>query len=273
MPLSLQAAVSFGLLAAVVTSLGLAAVALRSEWSARQSGLFALAAGGMLITMSLLHIVPEALGAGHGAAKFVLGGFFAGLLLSFAMRTFFHEGASQARAEAFTPLLAVGVHSFFDGVIYSVSFAASFQSGVYASLGLILHEFAEGIIAFAILSRHGFKVKEALVWAFIAAAATTPRGALVSGLFVNGLGAGTITALYALSAGLLIYVATGPMMEPLKEVSPVRAMGSLGAGVVFALAVLALPIHDHGALDNHGHGHDHTEIDFRTPGTLAPPDH
>jgi hypothetical protein len=60
------------------------------------------------------------------------------------------------------------------------------------------------------------------------------------------------------------------MMEPLKEVSPVRAMGSLGAGVVFALAVLALPIHDHGVLDNHGHGHDHTEIDFRTPGTLPP---
>jgi len=270
MPLSFQAAVSFGLIAAVVTSLGLAAVALRSEWSARQSGLFALAAGGMLITLSLLHIVPEALGAGQGAAKFVLGGFFAGLLLSFAMRTFFPESAGQARAEAFTPLLAVGVHSFFDGVIYSVSFAASFQSGVYASLGLIMHEFAEGIIAFAILSRHGFRVREALFWAFIAAAATTPLGALVSGLFVNGLGAGTIAALYAVSAGLLIYVATGPMMEPLKEVSPVRAMGSLGAGVVFALAILALPIHSHRLLDNHDHDHDHTGIDFRAQETLAP---
>ena len=259
MPFSLQASVSFGLLAAVVTSLGLAAVALRSDWSARQSGLFALSAGGMLITMSLLHIVPEALAAGHGAERFVLGGFFAGLLLSFAMRTFFPEGTGQARAQAFTPLLAVGVHSFFDGVIYSVSFAASFQSGVYASLGLILHEFAEGIIAFAILSRHGFKVREALFWAFIAAAATTPLGALVSGLFVSGLGAETVTALYALSAGLLIYVATGPMMEPLKEVAPVRAIASLGAGVVFALAILALPIHNHGVLDNHDHDHGHTD--------------
>ncbi len=265
MPFSLQASVSFGLLAAVVTTLGLAAVAMRSEWSARQSGLFALSAGGMLITMSLLHIVPEALGAWHGTAKFILAGFFGGLLMSFAMRTFFPEGAGQARAEAFTPLLAVGVHSFFDGVIYSVSFAASFQSGVDASLGLILHEFAEGIIAFAILARHGFKVKEALIWAFIAAAATTPLGALVSGLFVNGLGAGTIAALYAVSAGLLIYVATGPMMEPLKEMAPVRAFGALAAGVAFALAVLALPIHDHGALDNHGHDHDHTGIDFSMP--------
>jgi zinc and cadmium transporter len=256
MPFSLQASVSFGLIAAVVTSLGLVAVALRSEWSARQSGLFALSAGGMLITLTLLHIVPEALAAGHGAAKFILTGFGGGLLLSFVTRAFFPEKTGQSRALAFTPLAAVAIHSFFDGVIYSVSFAASFESGVYAALGLIVHEFAEGIIAFAILARHGFKVKEALVWAFFAAAATTPLGALVSGLFVTGLGEGTVIALYAISAGLLIYVATGPMMEPLKEISPGRALGALGAGFAFALAVLALPIHDSGVLDNHGHDHD-----------------
>lgn len=265
MPFSLQASVSFGVLAALVTMLGLAAVATRSEWSARQSGLFALSAAGMLITISLLHIVPEALAALPGAGQFVLGGFFGGLLLTFAMRTFFPEHAGNARALAFTPLLAVAVHSFFDGVIYSVSFAASFQSGVYAALGLILHEFAEGIIAFAILARHGFRVKEALFWAFLAAGATTPLGALVSGLFVNSLGAETIAALYAVSAGLLIYVATGPMMQPLTEVSPARGLGALGAGVVFALAVLALPIHGEGVLDNHDHGHDHA-----VPGALEP---
>lgn len=261
MPLSLQASVSFGLIAALVTSLGLAAVALRSDWSARQSGLFALSAGGMLITLSLLHIIPEVMAAGRNAARFVLAGFFAGLLMSFAMRTFFAEGRTLSRAEAFTPLVAVGIHSFFDGVIYSVSFAASFQSGVYASLGLILHEFAEGIIAFAILSRHRFKVREALLWAFIAAAATTPLGALVSGLFVAGLGTDTLIALYALSAGLLIYVATGPMMKPLDETHPLRALGALAAGAALALLIMALPLHHHGVLGNHDH--DHGTLDFR----------
>lgn len=255
MPISLQASVSFGLIAAFVTTLGLVAVAMRSEWSARQSGLFALAAGGMLITLSLLHVVPESLAAGHDAARFVLGGFFAGLLLSFAVRTFFPEGHSQARAEAITPLLAVGIHSFFDGVIYSVAFAASFSSGVYASLGLIAHEFAEGIIAFAILARHGFRVREALVWAFLAAGATTPLGALVSGFFLTGLGAETIAALYALSAGLLIYVATGPMMKPLTEVTPGRGMAALAAGVIFALIVESLPLPGHDHIDHVGHDH------------------
>jgi ZIP family zinc transporter len=268
MPFSLQASVSFGMLAALVTTLGLAAVATRSEWSARQSGLFALSAAGMLITISLLHIVPEAMSSRKGAGPFLLGGFFAGLLLSFTMRTFFPERPGHSRALAFTPLIAVAIHSFFDGVIYSVSFAASFQSGVYAALGLTLHEFAEGIIAFAILSRHGFRVREALVWAFVAAAATTPLGALVSGLFVSSLGADTIAALYAISAGLLIYVATGPMMQPLIEVSPARGLGALGAGVAFALAILALPIHDHSVPGNHDDGHDHTATGVQAPGPL-----
>jgi zinc and cadmium transporter len=261
MPPSMQASFAFGLIAALVTSAGLAAVASRRDWSARQSGLFALSAGGMLITLSLLHIVPEAVAASPNAARFLLGGFFAGLLLNFGMRTMFPERLGEGRAEAFTPLFAVAVHSFFDGVIYSVSFAASFQSGVYAALGLILHEFAEGIIAFAILARHGFKVREALVWAFLAAAATTPLGALVSGPFVNGLGTETLAALYAMSAGLLVYVATGPMMKPLEEVAPVRALGALGAGVAFALVVMALPIHKHGLLG--GHDHEHGALDFR----------
>ncbi|HAY05330.1 MAG TPA: ZIP family metal transporter [Hyphomonas sp.] len=263
MPISLQASFSFGLIAAVVTSLGLIAVALRSDWSARQSGLFALSAGGMLITLCLLHVVPEALAAGHDAAKFLLGGFFAGLLLSFAVRTFLPEGHNtQARAEAITPLMAVAVHSFFDGVIYSVAFAASFASGVYASVGLIMHEFAEGIIAFAILSRHGFRLREALIWAFLAAGATTPLGALVSGVFVTGLGAETIAALYAVSAGLLIYVATGPMMKPLTEVSPGRGIAALASGIVFALIIETLPLpgHDHQHHQDHADHEDHEHV-------------
>lgn len=253
MPLSLQAPILFGLIAALVTSIGLVAVAIRSEWTARQSGLFSLAAGGMLISLTLLHIVPEALMMDIGAPTFLLAGFFGGLLLSSGIEMVFPEKAG-GRSLALTPVLAVGLHSFLDGVIYSVTFAASFEAGVYASTSLILHEFAEGVIAFAILSRHGFRVKEALLWAFLAAGATTPFGALVSGLFLTGLGPEIVAGLYALSAGLLIYVATGPLMHPLKEEPPVRGILALGAGIGVALLLILLPIHGH---SGHGNAHDH----------------
>ncbi|ABI78496.1 metal cation transporter, zinc (Zn2+)-iron (Fe2+) permease (ZIP) family [Hyphomonas neptunium ATCC 15444] len=254
MPLSLQAPILFGLIAALVTSAGLVAVAIRSDWTARQSGLFSLAAGGMLISLTLLHIAPEAILMSARAPAFLLTGFFGGLLLTSGINALFPEKAG-GRARALTPLLAVGLHSFLDGVIYSVTFAASFESGVYASTSLILHEFAEGVIAFAILARHGFRVREALFWAFLAAGATTPFGALVSGLFLTGLGPEIVAALYALSAGLLIYVATGPLMQPLKEEPPIRGVAALGSGILIALILMILPIHGHGHED-HGHSAD-----------------
>lgn len=272
MPLSLQAPLLFGLLATLVTSIGLFAVAIRSDWTARQSGLFSLAAGGMLITLTMMHILPEALHLGQGVPIFLLGGFFAGLLLTFAIRSLFPERAG-GRAEALTPLLAVAIHSFLDGVIYSVTFAASFESGVYASTSLIMHEFAEGVIAFAILARHGYKVREALLWAFLAAGLTTPLGALVSGLFVSGLGPDVIAALYAISAGLLLYVATGPLMQPLKEEPPLRGMAALGFGMAVALALMVLPIHGHSAYDqDHSHtdGHDHPHFPSDPAGIHRP---
>lgn len=273
MLLSLQAPLLFGLLAALVTSIGLVAVAIRSEWTARQSGLFSLAAGGMLISLTLLHIAPEAIQMSARAPMFMLGGFFGGLLLTSGINSLFPEKAG-GRALALTPLLAVGLHSFLDGVIYSVTFAASFEAGVYASTSLIMHEFAEGVIAFAILSRHGFRVREALFWAFLAAGATTPLGALVSGLFLTGLGPEIVAALYALSAGLLIYVATGPLMQPLKEEPPLRGVAALGAGILIALLLMILPVHGHGhGHEGHDHGSDHEHIHLlRDPSGIHPSD-
>ena len=273
MPLSLQAPLLFGLIAALVTSVGLVAVAMRSEWTARQSGLLSLMAGGMLISLTLLHIAPEALMMNVRAPYFMLAGFFGGLLLSSGINAAFPEKAG-GRALALTPLLAVGLHSFLDGVIYSVTFAASFEGGVYASTSLIMHEFAEGVIAFAILSRHGFRVREALVWAFLAAGATTPLGALVSGLFLTGLGPGVVAALYALSAGLLIYVATGPLMQPLKEEPPLRGVAGLAAGIGVAMLLMLMPLHGHGGHD-HTHdgdhfGHDHGRS-VNDPSGIHPP--
>ena len=138
-------------------------------------------------------------------------------------------------------------------MIYSVTFAASFVSGVYAALGLILHEFPEGVIAFAILRRNGFRNRSAFLIAFGAAAATTPIGALLASPVMIHLGEAAIGQLYALSAGLLLYVATGPLMAPLREEAPSRGLPALAAGVAVAVGLVLAPIHGHG----HEAGHDH----------------
>lgn len=253
---ALQAPLFFGLIAAFVTTLGLIAVALRSDWSLRYANLFGLAAAGMLTAMAFLHILPEAFALSSGAPIWLTLGFFGGLVMHYVIRTVFPEREdSTLPSEAITPIVAIACHSFIDGVVYAVTFAASFSAGVFAAIGLILHEFPEGVIAFAILRRHGVSNRYAFFWAFLAAAATTPFGVLVSGPFMFGLGEETLGALFALSAGLLLFVATGPLMAPLRDVAPARGLASLSAGVAIAVLLLIAPLpgHDH---DHIGHAHD-----------------
>lgn len=256
----LQAPLLFGLIAAFVTTLGLLAVAMRGDWSERYASLFGLAAAGMLVTISFVHIMPKAFDMAPNASAWIAVGFFGGLVLNFLIRSIFPEKPDASMpSEAITPILAIAAHSFIDGIVYSVTFAASFESGVLASLSLILHEFPEGVIAFAILKRHGVSTRSAFVWAFLAAAATTPLGVLVSGPFMLSANEAILGTLFAISAGLLVFVATGPLMAPLRETPPARGLGSVLAGVALAVGIMTLPFghHDH----EHGHaGHSH---DFR----------
>ncbi|WP_321488173.1 ZIP family metal transporter [uncultured Hyphomonas sp.] len=257
---SLQAPLLFGLTAAFITTLGLITVSLRGDWSARHSGLFALAAGGMLVSLTLLHIAPEAFELSTRTPIFLMIGFFGGLILHFGIGAAFPESSDRGQAAAITPLAAVAIHSLLDGMIYSVTFAASFSSGVYAAASLMLHEFPEGVIAFAILRRHSFSNRSAFFWAFLAAAVTTPLGVLVATPFMHGLTTEVIGSLFAVSAGLLLYVATGPLMEPLGEEPPGRSFLALGAGVLLAVLMALVPLHSHahGDLDDHGHDHGPT---------------
>lgn len=261
---SLQAPLFFGLTAAFITSLGLLAVALRADWSARNADLFGLAAGGMLVTLTLLHIAPEAFELTESAPGFILAGFLGGLLLNQSTRLL--QGANtglpaRRPLDALTPLLAIAIHSFIDGVIYSVTFAASFESGVFAAVSLILHEFPEGVIAFAILRAAGVSNRSAFIWAFLAAAATTPLGVAVSGPFMYSVGDDTLGQLFALSAGLLLFVATGPLLAPARVESPVRSLGAVAAGVAVAMAIAFAPIGDHHGHGGHDHNHDHDHHD------------
>ena len=258
---SIQAPLFFGLIAAFVTTIGLLTVALRRDWSERYADLFGLTAAGMLITLAFLHILPEAFSLTTHAPVWLTAGFFGGLVLNFLVHTILPDReVTMLPREAITPILAIAIHSFVDGIVYSVTFAASFSSGVFTALSLILHEFPEGVIAFAILRRHHVSNRVSFIGAFLASALTTPLGVLVSGPFMYGLGSTTIGALFALSAGLLLYVATGPLMAPLKAMPPVRGLVALLAGVGLALVLIRIPLP----------GEPHHHLDAVDPGFEQP---
>lgn len=268
---NIQAPLFFGLIAAFVTSFGLIVVAQKGYWSERHASLFALAAGGMLLTLTITHIAPEAIERSSQSGYLILGGFMVGLVINFVVTAVFGDDDTRtSRASAATPVIAIAIHSFLDGIIYSVTFAASFEAGVFTALSLILHEFPEGVIAFTILRRFGFSNRQSFTYAFLAAAATTPLGVVASGPFVFSLGAQMVGNLFAISAGLLLFVATGPLiMSPLKSQPKLRSLGALGAGIGLALLITLSPLNGHrDAHGSHAPALYHAQF-FETPNKSA----
>ena len=253
----------FALAAASVTTIGLLAVAARSAWSLKYANLFALAAGGMLVSLVILHIAPEALATSARAPLFILIGFFGGLLLHYGLRNMVSGRTGALVLTGVMPVVAIGLHSFLDGAVYTVMFAHSVDMGLRATLALILHEFPEGVIAFALMRGAGASNRTAFVTAFLAAGLTTPLGAAIFLPFSGNLDGDVLGELFALSAGLLLFVGTGPLLAHLETERPVRSFPALAAGIALA-AILSSnhfhgdhPIHSAGEGHCPGDGHDH----------------
>jgi zinc transporter ZupT len=56
-------------------------------------------------------------------------------------------------------MIGIGFHSFIDGLVYSITFTVSIFTGMLAAIGMVLHEFPEGIITYLLLLRGGFSEK------------------------------------------------------------------------------------------------------------------
>ncbi|WP_293607172.1 ZIP family metal transporter [Ponticaulis sp.] len=241
-------------LAAFIAALGLITVAIRSDWSQKYGPVFALVASGLLLTMVITHLAPEALAAGPLAAYLMLGGFFLGLFVHDILRTLLPVPDPRTLAAGITPLIAIAIHSFLDGMIYTISFSRGIDTGVYATLGLVMHEFPEAIITFALLRAAGISNRLSFILAFLAAGLTTPLGTIVMIPLAYTVDPDILSYLFAVSAGLLLFVSTGPLMAHMQSEHPIRSVPALGFGIAIALVVgiLSAPHlgHDH-AFDQH----------------------
>jgi ZIP family zinc transporter len=225
--------------AALITSLGIGAIRRYGDWATRNSPYFACFAAGVLITVSFLHIVPKSLSLSPQAPLYLLGGYlFMHLFNRFVTAFVCDRPATRDYAIGLVPMLGIGIHSFIDGIIYTVTFSVSALTGTLAAIGMVLHEFPEGIFTYVLLLKGGVGDRRALLGSFVAAALTTPLGMLVSYPVVSRIDPSTLAALLAISAGALIYVGASHLL-PTAEREPQRySLIALGAGVALAAAIV-----------------------------------
>jgi len=135
-------------------------------------------------------------------------------------------------------MLGIGLHSFIDGFIYSIAFTVSVLTGFLATVGMVLHEFPEGIVTYLLLVRGGFGERRATVLAFVAAAASTPLGMLVSWPLVSVIDPPRLGALLALSAGALVYVGATHLLPRAEQERRRYSLVALGGGVAVAFVIV-----------------------------------
>lgn len=204
-------------LACCVTTLGIYIITKHESWGNQNAVYFMSFAAGVLISVSFMHIIPTSFGMNATAPIYLLVGFMGMYVLNRFLS---------------------GFHSFIDGIIYAVTFNVSILTGMLAAIGMVLHEFPEGVVTFLLLQRAGFSRKRSAVYAFLAAAVSTPFGTLVSFPFVSKIARPALGMLLAISAGALVYVGASHLLPAVEKENKKYTLISLAAGIFIAILIV-----------------------------------
>lgn len=187
-----------------VAGVGFAAFAAATARSA--ADIIGVIAGIVLLLVAGLHLAPEAIRSGGVEFAFLICGATAGVTIELAFRSPGAQGSTEmARLAARVGILVLALHSMLDGAIYTAAFWHGHDTGLFASLGLVLHEAPEGVVALLLGLQAGLRPGGAVAAALLASTATTPLGwALAHAL--EGAGESVMRPMFAASAGLLLYV-------------------------------------------------------------------
>ena len=252
----LEPAVTVSLVAALIATFGLVAALTNSKWSEKYSVYFSAFAAGVLITTAL-RLIPEGLETTPYAPFLVPVGY-----VGFYIFNALLGGHQGGQGKFLAPLFAIGFHSFIDGLEYGILFEHDAFIGLLASVGLILHEFAEGVILFVLLRQAGLGNLNAFFWAFLGAALTTPAGAVVAVGSLQYADFATLGILISVAAGALLYVGATHLAGHMKAQERRATLLPFCAGVVVALV---LSLAHYGMEEGHPSHSDHHAEKEMTP--------
>ena len=232
-------ALGASVLAAIVTAIGIYTIRHFEEWGKRNSIYFICFAAGVLISVSFLHIIPKSFEMSSNAPAYLLCGFLLLHLFNRFITAFVCErGPNPSYGIGLVPMIGIGLHSFIDGFVYSITFTVSIFTGALAATGTVLHGFPEGIITYLLLLRGGFSERKSLILAFLAASISTPLGMLISYPYISRIDKSLLGALLSLSAGALVYVGATHLLPQAEKENRKYSLFAFGAGLLVAIIIV-----------------------------------
>lgn len=208
-------------------------------------------AAGVLVTVSLLGLIPESEHEiGEITYWIVLGSFLGVYLFEHVFFGIHHHGEDDGQRhdikDSSVGLVIFGdtIHNFIDGVAIGASFLISPNLGLITAFSTFLHEVPHEIGDFGILLKAGWKNTKILVINIISSLMTIV-GAFVVYTFsqsetLNG-------SLMAISAGVFLYLGASDFLPKIKEQKLHRLKSILPlllGSLIIILTILLIP-HDH----------------------------
>ena len=205
-------------------------------------------AAGVLITVAIGGLLPEALEVvGESAFTYVLLSFFGAYLFENVLfNIHHHDGHGHHDHESAVPLVIIGdtIHNLIDGVAIAASFFVSPGLGLITALSTFLHEVPHEIGDFGILLKAGWG-KMRIFTVNLISSSMTIVGAF--GLLLFQENTVLIGVLLSISAGIFLYLGASDFLPHVggHEKSKKREIVALVVGVIVMLAVFNLVPHGH----------------------------
>ena len=212
---NLPIALVLAALAGVFSLVGIVLALLNTSLAKRYGHIAALLAGILLGAIAITHLIPESLHMGGvGAGLFILG-----LMIGWFLDKIGRHKQNQSAIITLTPLFAIGIHSFLDGMTFVASTGHSHEAGIFTGFGLIIHEIPEGIITYILCLLFVGSSYLAVLFAVFIASLTTPIGAILAHSLDNLIGADFLMVGFPISAGLVSWASIKLLSEnlPLKK--------------------------------------------------------
>lgn len=222
--------------AAAVTAIGVHAARRSDERVRRAAPAVVAFAAGVLVTGALVHLLPHAMREASSAPVWALAGFVSMVLLArIAGGHPCQERDATCEPAAWLAVFGIGLHSFLDGLTYTVAFSAGIVGGATVALGMVLHELPEGVIVYTLLSSGGVEPRRAARIAWLVAGLTTPVGALVALPVLGALESGLRAVLVAIAGGVLLHVGATHLLPQTERRGARWGTAAFALGVAIAL--------------------------------------
>lgn len=227
----------FAVSAMIVNGAGIWAVYKNKDWVEKNKAYFMCFAAGVLITSPLIMALPSAFEKTHNAGIAALIGF---IFMFFSNKFIKHKTKKKELAFGITAIQGIGIHSVIDGIIYTVTFSVSVLTGIMSGIGLVAHEFAEGVITFSVLLKGGMSDKKAAIIAFLVAGLTTPIGAFVAYPLVNMFTDSMLGLSLGFVSGVLIYISASHLLPEAREHEKSHSLIAFILGVGLSITLLII---------------------------------